>query len=433
MTTPAEVSYLWRRAAFGISADGAEDRAGRPWAELVDELVDPDPAPMAHPASAFQAGNTGAIHHDMVTAWLEHMATTPTPGSEKLTWFWHTHFPVSRLKASTPHALVRYIDILRDHGFGDFRTLLERVVLDWAMVVYLDNQSNTSSGINENLGRELLEVFTIGVDNFTQADVVGAARSLTGHTGTFEGIREPVFRPELHDTGAKTVCGVTGDFDGPGLMDVLCSGPRRALVAERLTSRLWQQWAYPNPSRALVAELSSRFIDAGFTGRALMRTVLMHPELRSHRARRALPMTPLDVAVALIRIAGVPTAAVRAVYFYGVNGAGYGPLLPPNVGGWPAPRRLWSPASWWAVGTMHLEALAHVIRTDPGWYRAIKALAPRDAAVAILRHVGVHEPRPDTVAAIADGIASNSGTDTSGLDHAIFLAAVLSPDFLAPD
>ncbi|HET6664758.1 MAG TPA: DUF1800 family protein, partial [Acidimicrobiales bacterium] len=221
MPSPAEISFLWRRAGFGISVAGAEARTSRTWTQLVDELVEPAAVPMARPASfADPNASTFDREKDLTVSWLTHMATTPTPGAEKLAWFWHHHFACSIRKFVHPHLAFRQLAVLQANGQGPFRTLLGNVVLDSAMLLFLDNHLNTVGRTNENLARELLEVFTLGTGAYTQSDVTGVARSLTGHTLVWEDPELPArFDPALHDAGTKTVLGRTGAFDGPALLD----------------------------------------------------------------------------------------------------------------------------------------------------------------------------------------------------------------------
>src|SRR5690606_12987890 len=153
-TTPDAVAHLWSRAAFGIDADGADDRAGRPWAELVDELVEPVAAPMPRPAALDDPAlaGEGELMRALFVAggWSEHMVTTPTPGAEKLTWFWHGHFTTSLAKVMWGEGTFVQLNTLRSKGQGPFRGLLGDMAVDAAMCLYLDNVLNLAGRMNEN-------------------------------------------------------------------------------------------------------------------------------------------------------------------------------------------------------------------------------------------------------------------------------------------
>jgi uncharacterized protein (DUF1800 family) len=361
------------------------------------------------------------------------MATTPTPGAEKLAWFWHHHFSCSIRKYVHPHMALRQLGALQTHAQGPFRTLLEQVVLDSPMLLFLDNHLNTVGRTNENLARELLEVFTLGSGGYTQADVVDVARCLTGRTIVWEDPDLPAtFVAQQHDAGTKTVLGRTGAFDPPGVLDVLCGDAGRWLLARRLATRLWTQWAFPRPSNAIVDEIALRFLAGGATGRALMRAVLQHPAFRSEQARTALPSTPVEVAVALHRNCELPRSNVDVHHYPALRAAGHLPFDPPNVGGWPDARGLWNPMAWWTMASIHTYAMVHLRDQGVAWYAQLKTMDPEGAARAMLRRLGVAAPADQTVYAVTAGIIARQAADQWGLDHAVFLGAALAPDTLAP-
>ena len=427
--TPLEVSFLWRRAAFGMSADGADDRAGRSWDQLVAELVDPEPAPMpAVPGATDAALDEADRIEAAIAAWLDHMATTPTPGAEKLTWFWHNHFATSARKVPDAAVLLRQLGVLRAGATGSFRALLEDVVLDSAMCLFLDNNANRVGAINENLGRELLEVFTVGPGIAGESDVVAAARCLTGY-GVEAGTRLPRFDPAAHDHGTKTILGVTGDLDGPGLFDVLTTGDRRVAVARRIAGRLWRQWAHEQPTSALVDHLVAAVIDGDLSGRAFARAVLLHPEFRSARTRTELVRTPVEVVVAVAKAVGLPAATLGSVS--ALRRAGHCPYQPPHVGGWPLASALRNPASWWAEATVHLRALRAMLDAPSNPFESMAALPPEVAARAALRHAGIVEASLPTVLSLALLLARRQQTSSSGFPHSAWLGAVFAPEFVA--
>jgi len=432
-TTPAEVHRLWRRAAFGIDAAGAEARAGRPWDELVDELISPEPAPMARPAELDDPALAGAGEFFRALAvsgaWLDHMATTPTPGVEKLTWFWHGHFTTSMAKVVWGEGLHRQLTSLRTRATGPFRDLLGELAVDSAMGFWLDNVGNVAGANNENLARELLELFTVGVGNHTQTDVTEAARCLTGHNVDWDGSMAPRFYPSLHDGGTKTVLGSTGAFDAHGLCDVICNDTNRVLVARTVARKLWEAWAAPAPSAALVDDLAQRALADGFTGRAFARAVLLHPEYRSTAAQTQLVRSPVEIAVAVAKLAGTTPSALGALQ--ALAEADHLPFMPPNVSGWPPARDLLSARAWWQLGPLHSTAAFHAAWTAPAPIPTTAAMAPADAARAGLRWAGIPEPSPATVDGIAAYVTTIRQTTPAWEPVALAMAVTLSPDFAA--
>jgi hypothetical protein len=430
-TTAADVSHLWRRAAFGISAADAEARAGRPWADLVAELVDPDPAPMPRPPAlddpALGGRNEWWRTLMVATTWVDHMTVTPTPGAEKLTWFWHGFFPTSLTDVVWGEGLFRQLTTLRSRAQGPFRALLGDVAIDGAMAFYLDNVSNVVGKINENLGRELLELFSVGVGNFSQADVVAAARCLTGHNVDWSGSMLPCFYPQHHDDGEKVVLGVAGTFDAAGLVDVLCSGDRALLSARNVARRLWSVWAYAAPSATLVDELARTALADGATGRSHARAVLLHPEFRSDRARTELVRTPLETVVAMAKVAGTVPSAIDGIAT--LSRAGQLPFTPPNVGGWPAARSMTSVGTFWETAALTTLA-SYAAAGRPGGL-PVTTGTPTDAARSALRWAGVLEPAPATVDSIATCLQAVRGSSPASEPLTAAGLAFLSPDFAA--
>jgi uncharacterized protein (DUF1800 family) len=429
-TTPADVTHLWRRAAFGIDATGADARAGTSWSDLVDELVDPPAAPMARTPALDDPAYSGMEMFRALAVgarWLDHMAATPTPGAEKLTWFWHGHFTTSLADVMWGEGISRQLTTLRSGAQGSFRSLLGSMVVDSAMGFYLDNVSNVRGKVNENLGRELLELFTVGVEHYTQTDVVGASKSLTGHNVDWLGTLTPRYYPEWHDNSTKTVLGSTGNFDANGLCDVICNSTNRVHVARRVARKLWSAWAYPNPSTTLVNDIASTALSNGFSGKSFARAVLRHSEFRSATARSALVRTPVEFLIALAKVSGATPSQLGASGVLGA--AGHHPFLPPNVSGWPEANSLCTPQTWWQLGTLHSTAAAYAHSATPARLPATASLAPEDAARAALRWAGIVDPAPETISSIAAYVTTIRGFYPPSEPVALAMAATLSPDF----
>ena len=150
--------------------------------------------------------------------WAERMLRTSRPLEEKMAFFWHGHFAVSNEKIADYRKMKLHIDTLRLHAAGNFRDLLTAVSKDPAMLVWLDANNNTKDGPNENFAREIMELFALGLDNYTEDDIREAARAFTGWS--WEGLRF-VFRPELHDNTIKTILGKRGYFGGDDVINIL--------------------------------------------------------------------------------------------------------------------------------------------------------------------------------------------------------------------
>src|SRR5205085_2099004 len=161
---------------------------------------------------------------DSVLWWLDRMVAAEHQFAEKLVFFWHGHWATSVEKVRSAAAMLRQQQTFRDLGAGDFGPFLKAMLRDPALIIWLDGQQNTRAAPNENLARESMELFTLGVGNYTEADVRAAARALTGWQ-VRRGDLTATFNPRRHDPGDKTVLGMTGAYDADGYADVLLAQP----------------------------------------------------------------------------------------------------------------------------------------------------------------------------------------------------------------
>ncbi len=166
--------------------------------------------------------------------WAERMMTTPRPLEEKMTFFWHGHFATSEAKVRDYRMMLAQNRMLRARATGNFRDLLLGIMRDPAMLVYLDNKENVKGRPNENFGRELLELFTLGVGNYTEEDIREASRAFTGWTNDVLDFR---FDAALHDTGRKKFLGQEGAFGGEEIVDIVLAQP---VTAEFIAAKLYR-------------------------------------------------------------------------------------------------------------------------------------------------------------------------------------------------
>jgi uncharacterized protein (DUF1800 family) len=221
------------------------------------------------------------------------------PLVERLTFTWHGHWATSIQKVRSPAMMLRQNQTLRSLGRGDFRELARAMVRDPALLVWLDGQKNKKGKPNENLARELMELFTLGVGHYSETDVREAARALTGwRVDRAHATAAPM--AEQHDDGSKTVLGVTGDLDDRSLVDLLTARPESgAFVATRLWSR--------HGSATLPADTLRRLVAAYGPGRdvtALLRAMFLDPAFRADRS--SLVASPVEYAVGVFRALQVP-------------------------------------------------------------------------------------------------------------------------------
>ncbi len=240
----ALMGHLMRRAGFGASYDELAARAEKGYEATVEELVHPE---QQEPVDdellyRFHPGYEGALGPPVNQAeWVYRMINTQRPLEEKMALFWHQLFATGNSKVDNPPELTQQIAMFREYGLGKFRDLLVQLAKNPAMIFWLDNNGNHMGAINENWGRELLELFSMGVGNYSEEDIKEASRAFTGWTIGPKIPRNPLgrfywnfeYRPEDHDDGEKTFLGHTGNFDGQDIIDIVVKQPATARFLSR--------------------------------------------------------------------------------------------------------------------------------------------------------------------------------------------------------
>lgn len=258
--------------------------------------------------------------------WLERMVQGDAALVERMTLFWHGHFTSSMQTVRSSHALIAQHELLRKHAVGSFRDLLAGVLRDPAMLVYLDNHRNRRGNPNENLARELLELFTLGEGHFTEEDVKEAARALTGRA-VFRG--EYVFTPGRHDRGTKRILGQEGNFDGDDLVEILLAHPRTSVhIAGRLLR--WLEGVEPSAER--VEHYAALLRGADWQIAPVLRALFADPHFYGPDVVGARVAGPVDFLVGSVRRLGVdaPPLALNL----GARVLGERLFFPPSVKGW---------------------------------------------------------------------------------------------------
>ena len=229
----ALMSHLMRRAGFGATRDEIERYCEIGYEETVEMLLNPKDQPPVdeyslyryHPITEIPGGAAAPGQAN----WLYCMVTTQRPLEEKMALFWHHVFATGNSKVDNCNHLLEQIDMFREHGIGNYRDLLVGLARNPAMIYWLDNNENHKRAPNENWGRELLELFSLGVGHYTETDVFECSRAFTGWTIDAKMPRYPygrhkwafTFRPEDHDFTEKTFLGHTGNFDGEDIIDII--------------------------------------------------------------------------------------------------------------------------------------------------------------------------------------------------------------------
>ncbi|MGY0627519.1 MAG: DUF1800 domain-containing protein [Paraglaciecola chathamensis] len=268
--------------------------------------------------------------------WMERMVTTKAPLQEQMLLFWHNHFTTSGQKVGDPVLLFQQHELLRNQSLGRFDLMLRLVMQDPAMLNYLDNSQNKKGKPNENLARELLELYTLGEGNYTEKDIKETARALTGWS-TNNKSRSFRFNAKQHDADRKTILGKNDGFTMPMVLDLLLQRPE---TAQLITTKLWQQFVSPTPNQDRIAELATAFKNHQYDIRRLLKQLLMEDAFWAKENRAVLVKSPVEMVVGLYRQVGTDTAPYKIM----VNQArqlGQDLLTPPNVKGWPIASTEW--------------------------------------------------------------------------------------------
>ncbi|MBC8105911.1 MAG: DUF1800 domain-containing protein [Anaerolineae bacterium] len=265
--------------------------------------------------------------------WLKRMTFGPHPLQEKLTLFWHGHFTTSAKEEKAASPMWNQNELLRRFAAGNFRDYVRQVSRDPAMLDYLNNSQNRKAKPNENYARELMELFTLGIGNYSETDIKESARAFTGwaHDGD-----DFVFRKFDHDEGQKTFMGRKGNFGGDEVIDIILMNPA---CAPYIGQKLWTFFAYEDPEPLLVQGLGNIFRESKFELRPLIRTMLQSRAFYSERAIATQIKSPVQLVCGTVRLLGLKSPDPRFV-FGALQQMGQVPLMPPNVKGWPG-GRMW--------------------------------------------------------------------------------------------
>jgi uncharacterized protein (DUF1800 family) len=350
----AATRRLYDRFGFGPRPGDLETAGG--FGSALDRLLDPDapgldagvratPAPRLaaappRPAKADTAAKKQAAaqmqaqERQLVGWWLDRMVAAEAPTPERLTWFWHGHFATSSVKVRDASLMAAQNATQRSLGLGGFEALAKAMIVDPAMLLWLDGNADKTGSPNENLAREFMELFALGVGHYTENDVREGARALTGWT-----VKRPTgkaaFVPQRHDNGSKQLLGSTGDFDSQSFVDTVLARPESAAF---VAGRLWFRLVSPTPpapdvlARLVTAYGPSRDI------RAVLRAIALEPSF--HDSATTLVKQPVEWLVGLLRALGVRPGALddkaKVQLLAGLRGMGQLPFQPPSVGGWAA-------------------------------------------------------------------------------------------------
>lgn len=333
---------LHRRAGFAATwSELQRDLSDGP-ASAIDRLLAAESRQTGIPDDfARISGITGeaaiATNRDerLIAWWIYHMYFSPDPLRERLVIMWHNHFATSNAKLRSLRLMREQNENFRRLGLGDFQSLLNGTLKHAAMLKWLDGDKNQAGRPNENLGRETLELFTLGVGNYTEDDVKNASRALTGWSVN----RQNSFqvRDDWHDDQPKTILGQTGNFDGDDLVEITCNHPA---TASRIAWRLCETFLSASlVTREHVAQLAERLIENSLNIQFGVETILRSQLFFSEENLKTRIIEPEPFTVGTARALELFESPVSTMILGDwVEQLGRKLFYPPNVGGWPGGR-----------------------------------------------------------------------------------------------
>ena len=337
---PARISFLLRRAGFGVASQDLQRYQKLGWDATLEELLHPENVDedLDSLLNRLQGSLLDMQNlEDVQTWWLYRMVQTRRQLLEKLTLFWHGHFAVANYKVGNPGMMQQHIELLRAHALGRFDDLLMAVSKDPAMLVWLDGATNHRNVPNENYGRELLELYTLGIGNYDEDDVLAAARAFTGWNLRNN---EFFFDANQHDAGVKTFLGQSGQFDGGDILSIVADDPA---TAQRIAGKLFAFYAYPDPEPEVVGPLADVYTSSGHNIASLVEAILRSNAFVSERSQFEHIKSPLEYVVGSVRLLGANVRERELVYV--LRNMGQEILNPPNVAGWPGDRYWINPST----------------------------------------------------------------------------------------
>lgn len=349
----ALMAHLMRRAGFGASHEELEARVAQGYEATVEELLHPETQPPVDDDVLFRyfpnfEGGMAPVQSQ--AHWIYRMINTQRPLEEKMVLFWHQLFATGNSKVDNPPELIEQIAMFRRHALSPFPTILTELAKNPAMIYWLDNNGNHKGSINENWGRELLELFSMGVGNYTEDDIKEVSRAFTGWTVAPKIPRLPLgrfywhfeYKSEDHDDGEKVFLGHTGRFNGEDIINIIVQQPATARFLARHLYNFFvadepqvPSWNITPPRDPQAIEtLMQAYHDSQYDVRAVLRVLFKADFFKQSRFARV--KSPAELVVSTVRLAGNYAAPRFGFQAIAAECAFQGQELlnPPSVEGW---------------------------------------------------------------------------------------------------
>ena len=432
------IAHLMRRAGFGANREQIGMHANAGYHNTVEALLNPSEEDRMddHLIRRFHPELSGMMGPNAPGQnWLYRMATTSAPLREKMALFWHGIFATGYAKVIHGKALSDQTRMFRTFGMGSFKDLLIQLSKDPAMIIWLDNQDNHNGAINENFGRELLELFTMGVGNYTERDIKECARAFTGWTIANREYMElrsqrdsdwPYgriawhfkYHPEDHDDGEKEFLGQRGRFNGEDIIHIICQQEATARFISRHLYSFFvsdeppiPEWRYTPPTNPeAIDELTRVYFDSNYDISAMLRALFNSSYFQSQDSWYSKVKSPVELVAGVLRLTEEFNRPRREIIDRFFQASYMGQFLnnPPSVEGWH------QGTDWLDTGTL-VERVNFASQqigdsTKPGIQAMIERIAstpnnvasPEDLISVCLEEMGVISVEEDTMKVLID-------------------------------
>ena len=435
------IAHLMRRAGFGANREQIGMHANAGYQNTVEALLNPGEEDRMddHLIRRFHPELSGMMGPNAPGQnWLYRMATTSAPLREKMALFWHGIFATGYAKVIHGKALSDQTRMFRTFGMGSFKDLLIQLSKDPAMIIWLDNQDNHNGAINENFGRELLELFTMGVGNYTERDIKECARAFTGWTIANREYMElrsqrdsdwPYgriawhfkYHPEDHDDGEKEFLGQRGRFNGEDIIHIICQQEATARFISRHLYSFFvsdeppiPEWRYTPPTNPeAIDELTRVYFDSNYDISAMLRALFNSSYFQSQDSWYSKVKSPVELVAGVLRLTGEFNRPRREIIDRYFQASYMGQFLnnPPSVEGWH------QGTDWLDTGTL-VERVNFASQqigdsTKPGIQAMIERIAstpnnvasPENLISVCLEEMGVISVEKDTMKVLIDFVS----------------------------
>ena len=347
------MAHLMRRAGFGATLQELEESQAKGYEATVETLLHPEDVPEWDDDlfRRYQPDLNSVMYFESAQAyWMYKMINSKRPLEEKIALFWHGLFATAYGKLNHAKGVVNQTDTFRRHGLGSFHNILMELSRDPAMIFWLDNKDNHKDAPNENYGRELLELFSMSIGNYTEDDVKNCARAFTGWTiandeyMSVRASRDSIwpsgridwqfeYRPEDHDDTEKKFLGRTGNFNGEDIIDIIAMRPATSWF---IAGKLYNYFVSDTPNEEAIAFLAEEYRKSSGDIRSMLRALFLSDYFKSEDVWYSRVKSPAELVVGTARLAGsyqsprwdITNLASDA------NFMGQEILNPPTVEGW---------------------------------------------------------------------------------------------------